>query len=100
MPEPGDVPGPIGVPLTGDWGPAEDSTAAPVSAAAPHSFVLATGPVWPAGFALLDDFEVEGVLGQGGMGVVYRVRQLSTEHSLAVKRARLEHSDSRRRFLA
>ena len=103
MPEPGDVPrasGPLGVTLTGDWDAAEASTAAPVSAAAAHPFVLDSGPAWPTGFALLDDFEVEGVLGQGGMGVVYRVRQLSTGRSLAVKRARLSASDSRRRFLA
>jgi tetratricopeptide (TPR) repeat protein len=93
-------PGAPGVTLTGDWGPAEASTAAPVSAAGSHGFVLAAGPAWPAGFALLDDFQVEGVLGQGGMGVVYRVRQLSTGRSLAVKRARLGQVDSRRRFLA
>src|SRR5262249_1822023 len=67
---------------------------------APHPAVPPTGLDWPAGFALLDDFEVEGVLGRGGMGVVYRVRQRSTGRSLAVKRARLADGDSRRRFLA
>jgi tetratricopeptide (TPR) repeat protein len=103
MPAPGDVPrspGQPGVTLTGDWDPAEASTAAPVSGVLPHSFVLAAGLAWPAGFALLDDFEVEGILGQGGMGVVYRVRQLSTGRSLAVKRARFTEVDSKRRFLA
>jgi tetratricopeptide (TPR) repeat protein len=103
MPTPGDGPrdpGAPGVTLTGDWDAGELSTAAPVSAAGPAPFVLGAGPVWPAGFALLDDFQVEGVLGQGGMGVVYRVRQLSTGRPLAVKRARLGHIDSRRRFLA
>jgi tetratricopeptide (TPR) repeat protein len=57
-------------------------------------------PPWPAGFALLDEFEVEGVLGQGGMGIVYRVRQRSTGRPLAVKRARLGQADARHRFLA
>jgi tetratricopeptide (TPR) repeat protein len=55
---------------------------------------------WPAGHVLLDEFAVEGVLGQGGMGVVYRVRQSSTGQVLAVKRARLGDPGTRRRFLS
>jgi tetratricopeptide (TPR) repeat protein len=55
---------------------------------------------WPTGHVLLDDFEVQGVLGQGGMGDVYAVRQRSTGQTLAVKRARLGDPGNRRRFLA
>jgi serine/threonine protein kinase/tetratricopeptide (TPR) repeat protein len=62
--------------------------------------LLAVSSPWAVGFTFLEDFEVEGVLGQGGMGIVYQVRQLSSNRSLAVKRARLVHPDSRRRFLA
>jgi serine/threonine protein kinase/tetratricopeptide (TPR) repeat protein len=61
---------------------------------------LFPGTPWPAGHELLDDYEVEGVLGQGGMGIVYCVRQKSTRQALAVKRARLIDAGNRRRFLA
>jgi tetratricopeptide (TPR) repeat protein len=52
------------------------------------------------GDTLLDDFQVEGILGQGGMGDVYLVRQQSSGRPLAAKRARFARPDSRRRFLA
>jgi serine/threonine protein kinase len=45
--------------------------------AAPHT--------WTKGQLLLDDFEVERVLGEGGMGAVYLVRSRSTEQVFAVK---------------
>jgi tetratricopeptide (TPR) repeat protein len=66
----------------------------------PEPVTITVSEPWEPGFAFLDDFEVEGVLGQGGMGVVYRARQLSTGRALAVKRARLAQADGRRRFLA
>src|SRR5262245_18856302 len=78
----------------------EATTGSPLSRySAVDPRLLARQP-WPVGHVLLDDFEVEGVLGQGGMGTVYLVRQRSTGRPLAVKRARVEHPDSRRRFLA
>jgi serine/threonine protein kinase/tetratricopeptide (TPR) repeat protein len=55
---------------------------------------------WRVGFTFLDDFQVEGVLGCGGMGEVYLVRQQSSGRPFAAKRARFLRGDSRRRFLA
>ncbi len=40
---------------------------------------------WAPGKVLLDEYRVESILGQGGMGMVYRVRRLSTGQDLAVK---------------
>src|SRR5262249_51648767 len=78
----------------------EAPTRPAVTEAWSSSSLLLPGTPWPPGHVLLDDFEVEGVLGQGGMGVVYRVRQRSTGQLLAVKRARLTEGGIRRRFLA
>jgi serine/threonine protein kinase len=79
---------------------AEAPTRPPLTEAWPGSPLLFPGSPWPAGHVLLDDFEVRGVLGQGGMGVVYHVVQRSTGQDLAVKRARLADPGMRRRFLA
>src|SRR3954463_10243598 len=59
-----------------------------------------TGPAWPDGHVFLDDFQVEGILGQGGMGGVYPACQLSTNKRLPAKRTRLLDASGRRRFLA
>ncbi|MBP9902407.1 MAG: protein kinase, partial [Verrucomicrobia bacterium] len=54
---------------------------------------------WQPGEVLLDDFVVEGLLGEGGMGKVYLLRSRSTGSQFAVKRAKgLEEAD-RRNFL-
>jgi serine/threonine protein kinase len=91
---------PTGPSPSGSWSlgslPTHPSTTGAWSGAA----ALIPGVTWPVGHALLDDFEVEGILGQGGMGVVYLVRQRSTGQALAVKRARLIDPGNRRRFLA
>lgn len=81
------------------WNP-EASTEPPISHVPSLNLDLQVRQPWPVGHVFLDEFEVQGVLGQGGMGMVYLVRQLSTTQHFAVKRARLAHSDSRRRFLA
>jgi serine/threonine protein kinase len=70
----------------------------PVELSAASQFLVACSP-WEVGFTFLDDSTVEGVLGQGGMGIVYRVCQHSSGRSLAVKRARFVHHEGRRRFL-
>jgi serine/threonine protein kinase len=59
-------------------------------------------PNWAAGQLLLDDLEVEGPLGEGGMGTVYLVRSRFTRQRFAVKTIRsdrLDNPDSRRSFL-
>jgi tetratricopeptide (TPR) repeat protein len=81
------------------WSP-EATTAPPVTHVSSVDPELLARSPWPAGHVFLDEFEVEGVLGQGGMGTVYLVRQQATGQRLAVKRARLAHPDVRRRFLS
>jgi tetratricopeptide (TPR) repeat protein len=84
---------------SGAWNP-EASTAPPVSHVSAIDPALLARRPWRVGEVFLDDFEVEGVLGQGGMGTVYLVRQLASDRRLAAKRARLALPDARRRFLA
>jgi WD40 repeat protein/tRNA A-37 threonylcarbamoyl transferase component Bud32 len=61
---------------------------------------VASGP-WDAAPPLLPGYEVLGELGQGGMGKVYRARQLSLDRLIAVKMIRagdLANADDRQRF--
>src|SRR6266498_3867772 len=55
---------------------------------------------WQPGELLLDDFEVQQVLGQGGMGKVYLVRSRTTAMEFAVKRALIKDDNSRQNFLS
>jgi WD40 repeat protein/serine/threonine protein kinase len=60
-----------------------------------------TAPGWEVGDRVLGLYEVTGVLGEGGMGLVYRVRHLSWDTELAVKSPRAElfrDEADRRRF--
>src|SRR5438445_6911609 len=66
---------------------------------APGQQEAAVPPPWAFGQALLDDFVVEGELGEGGMGKVYRVRSRSTSQPFAVKRTKLRDEASQRNFL-
>jgi serine/threonine protein kinase len=50
--------------------------------------VAATSEDWYVGQTLLDDFVVERVLGEGGMGKVYLVKSRTTGMRFAVKRAK------------
>ncbi len=54
---------------------------------------------WADGTALLHDFEVERILGTGGMGAVYLVRSRSTRYEYAAKKSRIPNLGSRRQFL-
>ena len=49
---------------------------------------------------LLQDFVVEGSLGEGGMGTVWLVRSTSSGQRFALKRLRLRSEESRRNFLS
>jgi tetratricopeptide (TPR) repeat protein len=55
---------------------------------------------WNPGRVLMDDFVVERMLGEGGMGKVYLLRSKSTGSQFAVKRAKGLDADQRKRFLA
>ncbi|HCE46123.1 MAG TPA: hypothetical protein DET40_21475 [Lentisphaeria bacterium] len=55
---------------------------------------------WSEGQSLFDDFVVERVLGQGGMGKVYLVKNLTTQMLFAVKRATKLKENDRQNFLA
>ncbi len=62
------------------------------------AFVL-TRNQWAKGELVLGDFEVEGRLGEGGMGTVYRVRSRSTNQRFGVKKAQFHDETSQRNFL-
>ena len=55
---------------------------------------------WEPGQLLLGDFEVQRVLGQGGMGKVYLVRSRTTAMEFAVKHALIKDDNSRQNFLS
>ena len=59
-----------------------------------HTRALATGT------ALLDCCVVESKLGEGGMGVVYLVRNITTGVAYAVKRSKFTDAKARDSFLA
>ena len=66
---------------------AEDAALAPTQAEAATAAgpATASGIAWEPGDVVLGLYEVEGVLGQGGMGRVYRVRHRGWDLDLAVK---------------
>ena len=65
----------------------EEAALAPTRAEAPDAGAPATsgGIAWEPGEVVLGLYEVQGVLGQGGMGRVYRVRHRGWDLDLAVK---------------
>src|SRR5438309_10505616 len=62
--------------------------------------IAARSDDWYPGQTLLDDFAVQRVLGEGGMGKVYLVKSRTTNMRFAVKRARGLSEGERRNFLA
>ncbi|HYN01130.1 MAG TPA: protein kinase, partial [Vicinamibacteria bacterium] len=66
---------------------ADDGALAPTRAEAPPAAAPASagGMAWEPGEVVLGLYEVESVLGQGGMGRVYRVRHRGWDLDLAVK---------------
>jgi tetratricopeptide (TPR) repeat protein len=62
--------------------------------------VAASPEDWRPGQTILDDFVVERVLGEGGMGKVYLVKSQTTGMRFAVKRAKGLSEGDRRNFLA
>jgi serine/threonine protein kinase len=54
---------------------------------------------WAEESTLLGDFQIERILGTGGMGAVYLVRSCSTEYQYAVKKSRIPDLTNRRQFL-
>lgn len=54
---------------------------------------------WRPGETILGDFEIQRVLGQGGMGKVYLVRSGQTGTPFAVKRAPSSDADGRQSLL-
>lgn len=55
---------------------------------------------WQPGEVCLDEFVIERLLGEGGMGKVYLVRSQSSGQRFAVKKTKLREPGSRRDFLA
>jgi len=55
---------------------------------------------WTTGQTILDDYVVDSVLGEGGMGIVYLVHSRTSGRQFAVKRATGLKESDRRNFLA
>ena len=69
-------------------------------AGAPKQSVGVTSGDWHLGQTLLDDFLVERLLGEGGMGKAYLLKSRTTGMRFAVKRAKGLSEGERRNFLA
>lgn len=58
----------------------------------------ATHSPWQSGAVLLDEYRIEKLLGEGGMGQVYLVVSLSTGYRYALKKCKISREGDRRNF--
>lgn len=58
----------------------------------------ATHSPWQSGAVLLDEYRIEKLLGEGGMGQVYLVVSLSTGYPYALKKCKISREEDRRNF--
>ncbi len=68
----------------------------PLSEPSPGSVVQSDS--WENGKLLLNEYLIEGEIGEGGMGKVYLARSRSADHQFAVKRTKVLDEVSRRNF--
>ena len=61
--------------------------------------IESTAEAWAVGDRLFEDYVVEKILGEGGMGKVYLLRNQSTDQRFAVKRMQLAGKSHRLMFL-
>lgn len=79
----------LGIPIPDHSKPVDDKEVFATLAA--PDLTQSSGVIeWEPGQILLDTYEVKGLLGEGGMGRVYRVRHLGWNIDLAVKRPKAE----------
>ena len=101
-PEPPTValPRPEPPPLSSDSRPPTIPSAADVPAAGPMATRLAaTGGQALAGDVIASRYRVDAVLGEGGMGIVYRCTDLTTEHKVALKRVVVPDSEHAEEYI-
>jgi serine/threonine-protein kinase len=85
----------------GDEAPAKDKAAPKRRATRGKRPALSPAGIGPG--SVIDDFTIETLLGEGGMGTVYRARQAEPNRAVALKVLRPDHASDeayRRRFLS